>query len=422
MNTYVRVYPDCLRQAFIKIPAEEVNQAYDAVLPSIQKSFAFPGYRKGKVPSNIIEKNAADDVMQRVVQHLVEKAVAEISSQGVRFYTEPKLTPYSNLSRDQEFVFTMVFESVPEITEKVDVEKLTAPYEELTYDDEMVEYSMKKQISTTEAVKGKIESGDVVTVKILNDGISEDLKEKVFEVKDVPSLEGHKKNDSLELSFKDLGSYVFDFLGKVEGNLNVEITEVERDTLGALDDETVSASTPYKTVEDFRNSIKLQLEQASEQLNKNNRSQALKEAIASKIKVSFPKSFFIDSTDHEMRHFVEESFHVAELSLTGLIEDEKIKNTFSGLLNKSYENVAFILFLDDYASQNSIEPDQDKINHVVSNRARENKMSAQEYRKKMSPQEWSQIQTEARREICIDQLLEKVKFEAKSQKPLIEVK
>ncbi len=422
MNTYVRVYPDCLRQAFIKLSVEEINQSFSAVLPTMQKNFAFPGYRKGKVPLNIIEKNASDDLMQRVIQTLVEKAAQEIGNQGIRFYTEPKLTPYSNLSRDQEFVFTMVFEVVPEITENVDLENLTINYEELTYDDAMVEYSMKKQIAITEPVQGKIESGDVATVKILNEGIPEDLQEKVFEVKNVPSLVGHKKGETLELTFQDLGNYVFEFLGIVEESLNVKISEVERNIPGQLDDESVSSVTPYKTVEEFRKSISMQLEQAADQLNRGNKSQALKEAIGTTVKASFPKSFFLDSARHEVNHFTEESFHVAELSLSELIEDEKINTTFAGALNKAYQNVVFILFLDDYAEQNTIEADQDKVNSVLSSRARENRMPVQDYHKKISAQEWSQIQTEARRETCIDALLKKAKFKAKTKKPLLEVK
>ncbi len=67
MEVYIKEYTDCLRQVFVHYKVEEVNEEYEEALAILQKKTQFPGYRIGKVPFDIIEKNNPDELMRQVV-------------------------------------------------------------------------------------------------------------------------------------------------------------------------------------------------------------------------------------------------------------------------------------------------------------------------------------------------------------------
>jgi trigger factor len=422
MDIYVKKYPDCLRQAYVKVGKIELNDAFDHTLTELAQHVDFPGYRKGKVPADIIEKNYQNEVAQSVIEHLVHESINKMSSDGIRLYSNPKFQPLVGLSRNSEFTFSLVFEIEPELLKDIDISKANVSYDEYFIDEKMIEQTMRRSMDLLDPVTGKIKSGDVVTVKVLNKDYFPDNKQKAMSAEAVDILIDKKAGDTLDIPFDNLKNYVIDYIGVIKEPLNVEIVKVERPTEKPIDDELVKQTTTHKTVAELKDSVKRQLEGMSQELNAHSKSSALVGYLRDNVEYEFPKSLFIDHAGKSAFHFVESNYFVSETALSDLLKDEKLKTKSDKLFKDALSDIVVALYIEDFAEKNNIEPSKERINYLVAVRAQEARMTADEYKKKLAPEELERIQREAKKDEALSYITQQVKFTVKNKLPLIEPK
>ena len=79
--------PECTRELFIDIPAEEVSKTWRSVAASYQKNAKIPGFRDGKVPESVVLRRFAAEIRNEVRDALLpecfNKAVIELGLQPV---------------------------------------------------------------------------------------------------------------------------------------------------------------------------------------------------------------------------------------------------------------------------------------------------------------------------------------------------
>ncbi len=422
MKLFVKEYEDCLRQVFVNFEIGEVNKAYEEAFLSIQKKAQFPGYRVGKVPFDIIEKNFSDDLMNEIIRSMVVQTADRLHADGVYLYSEPRFKPFKNLSKDQPFSFSLVFEVVPRVVQNIDIDNLVLEYDEYYFDDKMVDQTIQKDISSLETVKGKIEEDDTVTIQVLNDGYKGE-KEAVLSSKIVRALTGKKTGDKVKLDFNDLDSYVADFMGNTDNDvIEAEITKVERPAAQNLTDDLVKEVSPFKTAEEYRDSVKKRFEQTITGLNGMNKKNSLASFFAGNAKVQFPKSEFLRSSKEEINKFIENNFYITEISLKNLISESKIREDFSGLLDRTYENIVFYFATKEIAEKNSIKPDQALIDRIARSHAKEHDQSLDEFKQKSSREEWENVLEAAKMDAALQFLMNKAQFKSKAKLPLIKTK
>ena len=327
-----------------------------------------------------------------------------------------------NLSKNQPFSFSLVFESVPQVIENIDIENLALEFEEYYYDDKMIDYTIIREISSLETVKGKIEEDDMVTVSVRNEGYTGE-KEIVFSSKIVKKLIGGKTGDIVALNFDDLDTYTADIIGNLEGEkLEGEIVKIERPSPPNLTDELVAEVSSYKTVGEYREAVRKRFEQTLSGLNDSGKRNALAEYFSKITKVEFPKSEFLRGSKEEASKFLENNFFVTELSLKGLLSDSKIKSEFSSLLIKTYDNIVFYFAAKDISTRYSIKPDQALIDKIARSHAREHDQSLDEFKQKSSREEWENVLEAAKMDATLQFLMKKAEFKPKAKLPLIKIK
>ena len=418
MNVFVKEYTDCLKQVFANFTGEEVNKEYDTALAQMQKKVSFPGYRQGKVPFDIIEKNKADELMRVIVNSLVLKAAEKLQADGVRIYSEPRFKPLTNLTRGGAFSFSMVFDGFPKVVKNVDIASAVVDFEEYYYDDKMMDQSLRKDFKNLEEVSGKIEDGDTVTVKVLNAGFDGDA-ERVIDSHAVAKLNGHKAGDKVKLDFSELDTYVVDFLGKVEGSVELEIVKVERSKEQDVTDELVQQVSAFKTVEEYKKSMKARFDNMEKDFNAMSKRNALMDFFSRNAVVEYPKAEFMRESRRELNEFVNGNFSVSEIALTDLIQDKKVKDEFNALPEKIHKNIVFFLSVMDIAEKNKIQPDKDSIDRIARSHAREHDLSLEEFKERATQEEWSTVLDRAKFDAALNFLMGKMKFQAKGKVPLV---
>lgn len=418
MNVFVKDYTDCLRQVFANFTADEVNKEYEVALAQLQKKTSFPGYRQGKVPFDIIEKNSSDELMRVIVNSMVLKSAEKLQADGLRIYSEPRFKPLTNLTRGSAFSFSMVFDGYPKVSKNIDIGTATVDFEEYYYDDKMMDQSLRRDFKNLEEVQGKIEDGDTVTVKVLNADLGTDA-EKTLDSHVVTKLTGHKTGDKISLDFSELDTYVVDFLGKTANTVEMEILKVERSKEQDVTDELIQQISAFKTVEEYKKSMKARFDNMEKDFNAMSKRNALMEYFSRNAVVEYPKSEFMRESRRELNEFVNSNFSVSEIALTSLIQDKKVKDDFNALPEKIHKNIVFFLSVMDIADKNKIQPDKASIDKIARSHAREQELTLEEYKERATQEDWNTVLERAKFDAALNFLMEKVKFQAKGKQPLV---
>ena len=83
MKSNVKKINDCRLRLSVELGSDELEQCYREVFAGIQRVARLPGFREGKAPLELIERNyvqeAREEVLKRIVPEAYHRAVAEQS-------------------------------------------------------------------------------------------------------------------------------------------------------------------------------------------------------------------------------------------------------------------------------------------------------------------------------------------------------
>jgi trigger factor len=166
----------CLREVVVTIPQGEVQRylkdAYDELVPEAQ----VPGFRAGRAPRKLVEKQFRDRVVEQVKGSLLMDSLSQVTdSQDFSAISEPDFD-YNAIEVPEEgdFKFQFSVEVRPEFkTPDWKGIKLAKPVEEVS--DEDIDESLSRVLSryaTTEATDEPASMGDKLLIKaeFTNDG------------------------------------------------------------------------------------------------------------------------------------------------------------------------------------------------------------------------------------------------------------
>jgi trigger factor len=166
----------CLREVVVTIPQGEVQRylkdAYDDLVPEAQ----VPGFRAGRAPRKLVEKQFRDRVVEQVKGSLLMDSLSQVTdSQDFSAISEPDFD-YNAIEVPEEgdFKYQFSVEVRPEFkTPDWNGIKLTKPVEEVTEKD--IDESLSRVLSryaTTEATDEPASMGDKLLIKaeFTNDG------------------------------------------------------------------------------------------------------------------------------------------------------------------------------------------------------------------------------------------------------------
>lgn len=166
----------CLREVIVTIPQAEVQrylkEAYDELVPEAQ----VPGFRSGRAPRKLVEKQFKDRVTEQVKGSLLMDSLSQVTdSQDFSAIGEPDFD-YNAISIPDsgDFKYQFQIEVRPEFeTPKWKGVKLNKPVEEISDDDvqEALDRVLAKYASL-EATEDPAEMGDklLITAKFEKDG------------------------------------------------------------------------------------------------------------------------------------------------------------------------------------------------------------------------------------------------------------
>lgn len=169
MDVQVEKTGSYLCKLSVSIPATDVETAFDKALRKIGKQAQLPGFRPGKVPRSVVERQFGAQINQEVQSQLVEDTLFRaMDEQQLTAVAYPRLQNVSELSRGASFSYVAEVEVRPEITMS-QWEGLAAPKPDNAIDEAELSKeleTMRTQGAQLVPVEGRDEAqdGDVVQV------------------------------------------------------------------------------------------------------------------------------------------------------------------------------------------------------------------------------------------------------------------
>ncbi|MGQ0286981.1 trigger factor [Pasteurellaceae bacterium 22721_9_1] len=259
------------RRVSITVPAETVTTAVREELKRAAKNVRVDGFRKGKVPAQIVEKRFGASIRQDVLNDLLPRHFFDLMfKEKVNLAGRPTFAVES-FEDGKDLVFTATFEVYPEVKlqglENIKVEK---PVVEITDADvdNMVNV-LRKQQSTWAETQEAAKADDRVTIDFVGSvdgeefegGKATDFALAMGQGRMIPGFEegivGHKAGEQFDIDVTFPAEYHSENLKGKAAKFAITLKKVENQVLPELTDEFVAKFGPNtKTVEDLRVEIR----------------------------------------------------------------------------------------------------------------------------------------------------------------------
>lgn len=263
------------RRVTITIPAAEVETAVREELKRASRNVRIDGFRKGKVPAQIVEKRFGASIRQDVLNDLLPRHFFDLAFKEKLNLAGRPTFAVENYENGKDVVFTATFEVYPEVElkglENIKVEKPVVEINEKDVDN-MVEVLRKQQATwaeSTEAAKAE----DRVTIDFVGsvDGVefeggkASDFVLAMGQGRMIPGFEegivGKKAGEQFDINVKFPEEYHAENLKGKEAKFAITLKKVENQVLPELTDEFVAKFGPNtKSVADLRAEIQKNME------------------------------------------------------------------------------------------------------------------------------------------------------------------
>ena len=293
MKTEIKKVDACIRELTITVGSNKVLEDYNSSLNKLKKNIVVPGFRKGKAPLAMIERNYGDylkdEFLNDKLKNYYEKAIDEIDIKPVN----PGEFRKVDWEKGNDLVASFHFEIFPEIkiTKYLNLE---IPFEPYKFKKEMLNTRIEEfrhQLAIIIDSENPAENGNIISAKIKFLDDKEQVTKEIdreFILGDNPyseefnkNLNGKKIDDEIKTKLfdaeqesrdKDISSNIKnrDFL--------VSINSIKRKQLPEIDDD-MAKDLEFESLQEMKAKITEDLKIRIEIENK----KVLKDAIINKI-------------------------------------------------------------------------------------------------------------------------------------------
>jgi trigger factor len=181
----------------VEVPEGEFRESVEETIAELRKKVDIKGFRKGKVPRNILELHLGRETIQsEALEKLLPKTIDTlIEEYELELIDRPKVD-IKTLEVNEPLVMTFTFETRPEV-ELADVTELEVKKRVVDVNDDMIDEAItqvRQSFAEKEPVSDRpVGDSDVVQVEYTQDGESEETQEP--RKTDIDLSEGHVREE-----------------------------------------------------------------------------------------------------------------------------------------------------------------------------------------------------------------------------------
>ena len=360
----------------VEVPYEELKPSLDAAYKEIGSQIQVPGFRRGHVPDQIIDRRVG---RATVIQEAVNKKLADLYREAIEesertpmIQPEVEITELPNVTGAQggRLVFTAEVTVRPEI-DLPDLSGAEIAIDAVEVSDEDVDaelQNLRARFGSLKSVDREARTGDFVTIglKAVIDGEEVDTasgvsyeigKGNMLQGLDA-ALEGLKAGESAVFTTTLAG-------GEHEGEeaaVTVDVEAVKQRELPEVDDDFASIASEFDTVEGMLEDLRQQVVERRTE----DQAVAARDALLAHLRAEISFDVPADVVDNEIKQHLEaegkadDAAHADEIreDITNGVRDQIILDTLAEALEVSVEQEELFDFLFHTAQQYGMEPAQ----------------------------------------------------------------
>ena len=312
----------------IEIPPEKSKQTYEQVVQNFTRAANIPGFRKGKVPRQILlQRLGSVRIKAAALEELIQTGLTEaIKQEEIQAIGQPQLSSsFEDLINQYEPGKPLTFSATVDIEPAINFTQyggLQIQAEEVKYDPSRVEKVLEEnrsEMATLIPVEGRAaQIGDVAVVDFKGHLVNED-SESASEPEEIPGgsatdfqielledrfiegfvtgMVGMHPGETKEVTARFPEEYPQKDVAGREAVFTITLKELKEKELPELNDDFAQEVSEFENLAELRSSLESRFQQEAERKTQANKEQALLDELVKHLEVDLPETLIGQEVD-----------------------------------------------------------------------------------------------------------------------------
>ena len=392
----------------IEVSAEEVEKALQAAYLKERSKISLPGFRKGKVPRQMIEKMYGPEVFyDEAANRMISEAYAKAYDESELEIASQPTIDIVQLEKGKSFIFTAEVAVKPEVTlgeyKGLEVDKVSTRVTQKEVDAKIQEEAEKnaREVVVTDR---PVADGDEVILdfegfvdgEAFEGGKGENYPLTIGSGSFIPGFEeqlvGAEAEKEVEVKVTFPEDYHAEELKGKEAVFKCTVHEIKAKELPEIDDEFAAEVSEFDTLEEYKADVKAKIkEQKAADGKRNQEDQAVEQAVKN-AEYEIPQPMIDTQTTQMVEDFaqriqsqgitLEQYFQFTGLTAEKMMEDMK---------PQAIKRIETRLVLEAIAKAENIEITDEKVDEELAKMAESYKMEVEKLKEFMGENEKKQM-------------------------------
>ena len=426
MSVKVETLEKNMAKLTIEVAAEEFEKALQAAFNKQKSKISIPGFRKGKVPRQMVEKMFGPEYFYEEAANILipveyEKAAAE---SGVEIVSRPVID-IEQIEKGKAFIFTAEVAVKPEVTlgayKGIEVEKAAVEVTEEEVAAEL-EKEREKNARTISVEDRAVENGDMIMLDFegfvngvaFEGGKGENYPLTIGSGAFIPGFEeqlvGAEIGKELEVNVTFPEEYQAKELAGCAAVFKCKVNEIKVKELPELDDDFAQDVSKFDTLAEYKEDIQAKLAANKADAAKRAKEDAVIEKIIENATMEIPEAMI----DTQARQLVDEFAQRVQaqglsfeqyLQFTGMNLDTALEQ----MKPNAVKRIQSRLVLEAVVKAENIEISDEDVKAEIAKMAETYKMDVEKLAEMMNDEEKKQIQMDMAIEKAVELVTEAAK-------------
>ena len=362
----------------IEISAEDFEAAIEKAYLKARKNIAMPGFRKGKAPRKLIEKEYGEQVFFEDAVNLLYAPVVNgaVEESGLELVTRPEVE-VTEISKENGVKLKATCITKPEVEVKdykgIEVEKVVNPVTDEDINKQLD--ALREKNVTVETVDDRAaENGDDVVIDFegfkddvaFEGGKAENFTLSLGSGQFIPGFEdqivGHNAGEDFDINVTFPDEYQVKELAGAPAVFKIKLKSISKKVMPELDDDMVKDSTEFDTVDEYKADVKKKLEEANEKHADSEVEAKIFDKVIENMTAEIPQVMF-DNRVNEMISELEQRLAPQGISLDLYMQytGQTIDTVKKAYAEQAEKQVKLRLALEKIAKLENIEVTEDEL-------------------------------------------------------------
>ena len=426
MSVKVETLEKNMAKIVVEVPAEELEKALQAAYNKNKSKISVPGFRKGKVPRQMVEKMYGpgffyEDAANMLIPVEYEKAAAE---SGLEIVSRPVID-IEQIEKGKAFIFTAEVAVKPEVT-LGEYKGLEVAKADVTVSEEEVaaelEKEREKNARTISVEDRAVENGDMIMLDFegfvngvaFDGGKGENYPLTIGSNAFIPGFEdqlvGAKIGEDVEVNVTFPEEYQAKELAGCPAVFKCKVNEIKVKELPELDDDFAQDVSKFDTLAEYKEDIQAKLAANKTDAAKRAKEDAVIEKIIENATMEIPEAMI----DTQARQLVDEFAQRVQaqglsfeqyLQFTGMNLDTALEQ----MKPNAVKRIQSRLVLEAVVKAENIEISDEDVKAEIAKMAETYKMDVEKLAEMMNDEEKKQIQMDMAIEKAVELVTEAAK-------------